>query len=54
MSNFIALLDLSALYLSITLSTKVNCGIGAASLRVGLDNLKGFYTFKEFVIIGNT
>lgn len=46
MSDFTALLlDLSALYLSITLSIKVNCGVGAASLRVGFDDLKGFYTF---------
>lgn len=33
MSNFTAiLLDLSTLYLSMALSTKVNCGVGAASL----------------------
>lgn len=52
MSNFTALLlDLSALYLSITLSTKVNCGVGAASLRVGFDDLTGLYTFQESVIL---
>lgn len=42
MSNFSALLlDLSALYLSVTLSTKVN----RANLRGGFDDLKGLLHF---------
>lgn len=52
MSNFTSLLlDLSALYLPITSSTKENSGVGAASLMVGLHDLKVFSNFKESVIL---